>query len=121
MMRGEVDPQPTMLSYVDPESRLPKQHPIRKIRNIVVEALLEVEPAFERMYSDNGRRSIPPEQLARALLLQTFFTIVSEIRLMARIDCDWPRVMLIAANCREPGYFSQGGKRVVILPSLKNE
>ena len=59
-MRGETDRQPSMFSYVDLESRIPKDHPIRKIRRIVDEALPNLEPAFERMYSDQGRPSIPP-------------------------------------------------------------
>lgn len=87
-MRGEADPQPSMFSYIDLESRIPKKHPIRKIRRIVDEALPALEPAFERMYSDRGRPSIPPEQLIRALLLQIFFTIRSERQLMERIDYD---------------------------------
>lgn len=87
-MRGEVDQQPTMFSYVDLESRIPKQHPIRKIRKIVDKALPALEVAFNQMYSDRGRPSIPPEQLIRALLLQIFFTIRSERQLMERIDYD---------------------------------
>jgi transposase len=87
-MRGEVDPQPTMFSYVDLESRIPRHHPIRKIRRIVDKALPDLEAAFERMYSDRGRPSIPPEQLIRALLLQIFYTIRSERQLMERIDYD---------------------------------
>lgn len=77
-----------MFSYIDLESRIPKQHPIRKIRRIVDEALGELEPAFEEMYSERGRPSIPPEQLIRALLLQILFTIRSERQLMERIDYD---------------------------------
>ena len=87
-MRGEIDAQPEMFSYVDLESRIPSQHPIRKIRGIVDEALIELEPAFAEMYSDRGRPSIPPEQLLRALLLQILFTIRSERLLMERIDYD---------------------------------
>lgn len=87
-MRGEADPQPGMFSYVDLESRIPKQHPIRKIRRIVDKALPALEPAFDEMYSDRGRPSIPPEQLIRALLLQIFYTIRSERQLMERIDYD---------------------------------
>ncbi len=87
-MRGEIDPQASMFSYVDLESRIPKGHPIRKIRGIVDEALAELEPAFEEMYSDRGRPSIPPEQLLRALLLQILFTVRSELLLMERIDYD---------------------------------
>lgn len=87
-MRGEVDSQPVMFSYIDLESRIPRKHPIRKIRQIVDDALPELEVAFTQMYSDRGRPSIPPEQLIRALLLQIFFTIRSERQLMERIDYD---------------------------------
>lgn len=87
-MRGEIDAQPGMFSYVDLEARIPSQHPIRKIRGIVDEALIELEPAFAEMYSDRGRPSIPPEQLLRAMLLQILFTIRSERLLMERIDYD---------------------------------
>ena len=87
-MRGEVDRQPKMFSYVDLESRIPKHHPIRKIRKIVDKTLPALEVAFEQMYSERGRPSIPPEQLIRALLLQIFFTIRSERQLMERIDYD---------------------------------
>lgn len=87
-MRGEENPQPQMFSYVDLESRVPKHHPIRKVRRIVDKALAELAPTFEEMYSDRGRRSIPPEQLLRALLLQIFFSIRSERLLVERIDYD---------------------------------
>ena len=49
-MRGEIDPQASMFSYVDLESRIPKDHPIRKIRDIVDTALEEIEPWFDDMY-----------------------------------------------------------------------
>ncbi len=84
-MRGESDPQPKMFSYIDLESRIPKHHPIRKIRRIVDKALPELEEAFQRMYSDRGRPSIPPEQLIKATLLQALYTIRSERRLVEEI------------------------------------
>jgi len=87
-MRGEENPQPQMFSYVDLDSRVPAHHPIRKVRKIVDEALEELAPSFDEMYSTRGRPSIPPEQLLRALLLQIFFTIRSERLLMERIDYD---------------------------------
>jgi transposase len=87
-MRGEENPQPQMFSYVDLESRVPAYHPIRKVREIVDEALEDLAPSFDEMYSTLGRPSIPPEQLLRALLLQIFFTIRSERLLMERIDYD---------------------------------
>ncbi len=87
-MRGEENPQPQMFSYVDLESRVPQHHPIRKVRQIVDTALAELESVFDEMYAEKGRRSIPPEQLIRALLLQIFFSIRSERLLVERIDYD---------------------------------
>jgi len=87
-MRGEANLQPSMFSYVDLEKRIPQSHPIRKIRRIVDTALADIEASFDEMYADEGRPSIPPEQLLRALLLQILFTVRSERQLMERIDYD---------------------------------
>lgn len=87
-MRGEVNPQPAMFSYVDLESRIPADHPIRTIREVVNTALDELEDVFEAMYAQHGRPSIPPEMLLRALLLQILFSIRSERQLMERLDYD---------------------------------
>jgi len=87
-VRGEIDPQASMFSYVDLESRIPKDHPIRKIRVIVDTALQEIEPWFDDMYASVGRPSIPPEMLLRASLLQILFTVRSERQLCERIDYD---------------------------------
>ncbi|MDZ7781971.1 MAG: IS5 family transposase [Halioglobus sp.] len=87
-MRGEINPQASMFSYVDLESRIPKEHPIRKIRDIVDTALQEIEPWFDDMYAVAGRPSIPPEMLLRATLLQILFTVRSERQLCERIDYD---------------------------------
>ena len=87
-MRGDVNPQAAMFSYVDLEARIPKKHPIRKIKAIVDQALQEIEPLFDDAYSDSGRPSIPPEMLLKASLLQILFTIRSERQLCERIDFD---------------------------------
>jgi transposase len=75
-----------MFSYVSPERRVPKEHPLRPIREMVDAALRELSPRFEEMYSRTGRPSIPPEKLLRALLLQVFYTIRSERLLMEQLD-----------------------------------
>ena len=87
-MRGETNKQPNLFSYVDLESRIPKNHPIRKIRTIVDKALTDLEDTFSEMYAAVGRPSIPPEQLIRSLLLQIFYTIRSERQLMERLNYD---------------------------------
>ena len=50
-------------------------------------ALSELSGQFESMYSDTGRRSIPPEKLLRsALLQQILYSIRSERMLCEQLD-----------------------------------
>ena len=85
-MRGEDRDTAAMFSYVSPERRVPKDHPLRLIREMVDAALKELSPRFEAIYSRVGRPSIPPEKLLRALLLQILYTIRSERLLMEQLD-----------------------------------
>ncbi len=85
-MRGD-DPRPAEVwSYIPIEARVPADHPLRPIREMTDRALAELDPVFRRLYARTGRRSIPPEQLLRALLLQLLFSIRSERRLMEELD-----------------------------------
>ena len=85
-MRGSDEQTSHMFSYVVPEHRVRQEHPLRAIRRMTDEVLKALSPRFERMYSDMGRPSIPPEQLLRALLLQSLYTIRSERLLMEELD-----------------------------------
>ncbi len=85
-MRGDDVPQEMMFSYVSPERRIPKNHPLRPIRKMVDKALQDPWRRFEEMYSEKGRPSIPPEQLLRSLLLQVFYSIRSERLLVEQLE-----------------------------------
>jgi transposase len=85
-MRGDDVRQGSMFSYVSLEQRVPESHPLRPLRAMVDEALVELSPAFEGLYSRVGRPSIPPEKLLRALLLQVLYTVRSERMLMEQLD-----------------------------------
>lgn len=85
-MRGREAEQPVLFSYVNLESRVPRDHPLRIIKTLVDKALKELSPRFDAMYSRRGRPSIPPERLLRALLLQIFYSIRSEELLMEQLD-----------------------------------
>jgi transposase len=85
-MRGDDRRQGSMFSYVSLEQRVPESHPLRPLRAMVDQALVELSPAFEGLYSRVGRPSIPPEKLLRALLLQVLYTIRSERMLMEQLD-----------------------------------
>jgi len=85
-MRGNDERRDGLFSYVRPESRIPSQHPLRLIRAVADEALTALNEQFAALYSENGRPSIPPEQLLRALLLQAFYSIRSERQLMEQLN-----------------------------------
>lgn len=85
-MRGGDRSSGSLFSYVDLESRISAQHPLRLIREIANDVLSGMSPEFERAYSRTGRPSIPPERLLRALLLQAFYSIRSERRLMEQLE-----------------------------------
>src|SRR5262249_29022 len=86
LMRGSDEQTSHLFSYVVPERRVRQDHPLRAIRRMTDDVLATLSPRFDRMYSDMGRPSIPPEQLLRALLLQSLYTIRSERLLMEEID-----------------------------------
>ena len=85
-MRGSDDQQSSMFSYLSPEARVRVDHPLRAIRRMVDEVLRSLSPEFNRMYSREGRPSIAPEKLLRALLLQLLYSVRSERLLMEEID-----------------------------------
>jgi transposase len=85
-MRGKFEDQGGLFSYISPEARVPKDHPLRKIRDLVRDVLRDLNGALGRLYSNEGRPSIPPEQLLSALLLQVFYGIRSERQLMEQLD-----------------------------------
>ena len=85
-MRGIEDQQESMFSYVSAEQRIPQNHPLRPMKQMVDVVLSDLSDVFAGMYARTGRPSIPPEQLLRALLLQALYTIRSERMLMEQLD-----------------------------------
>jgi hypothetical protein len=86
VMRGSDEMSGSLFSYVDLEARIPVRHPLRKIRQVVNDALVSLDAEFEALYTDFGRPSIPPERLIRASLLQILFSVRSERQLMEQMD-----------------------------------
>ena len=84
-MRGADHQQSSMFSYISAERRVPKEHPLRAIRAMADGALDELGPRFDALYAGNGRPSIAPEKLLRALLLQALYTVRSERLLMEQL------------------------------------
>ena len=85
-MRGSDHQQSHIFSYLSPEQRVRKDHPLRAIRVMVDEVLRELSRQFSRMYAREGRPSIAPEKLLRALVVQMLYSIRSERLLVEEID-----------------------------------
>ena len=86
MMRGTDEKSGSLFSYVDLEDRIPDKHPLRKIRQVVNDALAGLDAEFEALYVDFGRPSIAPERLIRASLIQILFSVRSERQLMEQME-----------------------------------
>ena len=77
-MRGTDTKQSSMLCLMSPESMVPEEHPIRRVKVLADEALVELSPTFDAMYASTGRPSIPPERQLKAMLLMALYTVRSE-------------------------------------------
>jgi transposase len=81
-MRGQDEQQLDVFSCLNPEQRVPRDHPLRALRIMTDEAFRELQPRFQQLYAKTGRPSSAPEKLLRALLLQALYSVRSERLLM---------------------------------------
>ena len=56
-MRGTDQRSGSLFSYVDIEARVPKEHPLRGVRELVNGALSKLDKRFGELYSKDGRPS----------------------------------------------------------------
>src|SRR5438034_11514164 len=101
-MRGGDEDQGAMWSYISPEARVPQDHPLRPIRQMVDVVLKELSPRFAPLYATTGRPSIAPEKLLRALLLQVLYTVRSERLLMEQLEYNLLFRWFVGLNMDEP-------------------
>ena len=117
-MRGAERRSGELFSYVDVETRIRSDHPLRTIRAIVNEALESLSSEFDALYATrSGRPSIPPEMLLRAMLLQAFYSIRSERQLMERLEFDLLFRWFVGLCADEPAWdhstFSKNRDRLL--------
>ena len=116
-MRGGDRQQGTMWSRVSPEDRVPEDHPLRPIREMVNGVLQDMSPCFTRIYAREGRPSIPPERLLRALLIQMLYTVRSERLLMEELDYNLLYRWFVGLNADDPVWnpttFSKNRDRLI--------
>jgi transposase len=106
-----------MFSYLSPEQRVPADHPLRPIRQMVDTVLKRLSPRFETMYAEGGRPSIPPEKLLRALVLQCLYSVRSERLLMEQLDYNLLFRWFVGLNMDDPVWdftvFSKNRERLL--------
>jgi transposase len=116
-MWGYDQPQTTMLTVVNPEQRVPANHPIRLIKELAEVALKELSPRLEQMYSEVGRPSIPPERLLKASLLMALYTVRSERMSCEQLGYNLLFRWFLDLNWDEPGFdhssFSRNRARLL--------
>ena len=101
-MRGHDEHQENMFSYISSEKRVPLDHPLRRVREMTDRALLALSPLLSELYSLQGRPSIAPEKLLRALLLQALYSIRSERLLMEQLNYNLLFRWFVGLNIDEP-------------------
>src|SRR6266699_33960 len=116
-MRGHDEQTAHLFSYVSPEARVPADHPLRVIRQMTDRVLATLSRKFARMYSDIGRRSIAPEKLLRALLLQVLYSVRSERLLMEELDYNMLFRWFVGLNMEDgvwdPTTFTKNRERLL--------
>jgi transposase len=107
----------SMLTFIDLESRVPLDHPLRTIKKIADAALRELSPLFDEMYADDGRPSIPPERLLKASLLMSLYSIRSERAFCEQLDYHLLYRWFLGMNMLEPNFdrstFSKNRERLL--------
>ena len=93
-----------MVMLMSPESRVPKDHPIRAIKKLADEALTKLSASFDQMYSQVGRPSIPPERLFKATLLMALYTVRSERQFCEQLDYNLLFRWFLDMNMDEPSF-----------------
>lgn len=74
-----------MFHYFSPESLVPADHPLRRVKKLAVRALAASSADLDALYSSVGHPSIPPERLLKGQLLIALYSIRS-----ARQLCEQP-------------------------------
>jgi len=116
-MRGEERRQRAMLMIMEVGDRVPREHPLRRVKELADAALTQLSPVFDEMYSLMGRPSIPPERLLKASLLMALYTVRSERMFCEQLDYNLLFRWFLAMDVAEPSFdhstFSRNRARLL--------
>ncbi len=127
-MRGADITQESLFTTVHLETFVPRNHPLRGIRELMDAAMKRLNWLFDSAYADLGRASIAPERLLRASLLQVLFSIRSERQLVEHIHYNllyrWFIGLSIDDKVWDHSTFSKNRDRLLehdVIPALFEE
>lgn len=116
-MRGQEVRQPSFVFLGPLEERIPAAHPLRAIRKMTDKALSGLSPLFDEIYAEQGRPSIPPEYLLRALLVQVLYAIPSERKLCEHLEFNLLFRWFVGLDLNDPVWhpttFTQNRERLL--------
>ena len=115
-MRGISEKQAVMLSLISPETRVPKDHPLRRIKAMADRELERLSRVFDEMYSHTGRPSIPPERVLKSLVLIALYSVRSERQFCEQLDYNllfrWFLDMNMVEESFDPTVFTKNRERL---------
>lgn len=108
-----------MFATVSIESRIPPDHPLRRLKPVVERVLERMDDVFDEIYAEKGRPSVPPESLLKAQVLMALHGIRSE-----RLFCEqlgynllyqWFLNMNLGDEAFDHSTFSKNRERVLCM------
>ena len=85
-MRSADARQSSLFSMIQTEDRVPKAHPLRKVREAAAGALTGMRHRIDAVYPAGVELAAVPEEILRALLLWALYGIPSERRLIEELE-----------------------------------
>ena len=122
-MRGKPQVQPEFLTALNRNQRVPADHPLRGIKGRVDQVLAALSPLFDEVYADEGRPSIPPEQLRKSRILMALCSVRRE-----RLFCEplaynllwlWFLDRELDEGSFDPTVFTRNDERVLSAEAAK--
>jgi transposase len=122
-MRGKTKIQPEFLTIVNLNERVPADHPLRGIKARADLVLKKLSPLFDDLYAQEGRPSIPPEQLLKSRVLMALFSVRSERSFCEQLGYNllwlWFLDRELDEGSFDPTVFTHNYKRVLSAEAAK--
>jgi transposase len=85
-MRSADARQSSLFTMLQTEDRVPRAHPLRKVREAAAGALADMRHRLDAAYPAGADLAAAPEEILRAMLLWALYGIPSERRLLEELE-----------------------------------